>query len=131
MGENEKGIESPIELLRQLIEESGKWTEESVMFARQLLILFIVVIYLGILSFCNVFYNPVQSYISGESTLPLSDILVIITGLAAFIFMVLVALKMRRRYKNRIDRRDKWRSKFEILKQREEEIKTLLSEEGG
>lgn len=131
MGESGKGIESPIEILWQLIEESGKWTEESVMFARQLLILFVVILYLCVLSFWIVFYGPVAAYISGEGNLPLPAILILGVWVASFIFMILVALKMRRRYKNRVARRDRWREKFEILKRKEEEIEKLLSEEAG
>ena len=131
MGEDEKGIESPIELLRQLIEESGKWTEEMVMMARQVIVMFAIIIYLSVLCFWQVFYNPVVTFISGEGDLPFPAVIVLLVWFASFVFLVSIGFRVYRRYRNRIARRDRWREKFEVLNKKEEEIERLLSEGAG
>ena len=70
MTEDESVAESPIELLGRLIEESGRWTEELVLFARQVMVMFAIVIYLAVMSFWQVFYDPVMTFVSGEGDLP-------------------------------------------------------------
>ena len=128
MGENEKGIESPIELLRQLIEESGKWTEEIVTFARQQIIVFLIVIFQTVSVISYVFYNISKD----PDPVPLPSIVAIAIVLIFLILVVSNAIvKLRRKYRSRIARRDRWREKFEVLKKKEEEIEKLLSEEAG
>ena len=131
MGGDEKGIESPIELLRQLIEESGKWTEEMVMMARQVIVMFAIIIYLSVLCFWQVFYNPVMTFISGEGDLPFPAVIVLLVWFASFVFLVSIGFRVYRRYRKRIARRDRWREKFEVLNKKEEEIERLLSEGAG
>jgi len=122
MGEDEQGTESPMELLRQLIEESGRWTSDLVRFARSILsgvgILSVFTLYL--------YTRSILSYLSGEGS-----VVPVFIGMAVLAYMAHGLRLSYRTYKSQVRRRDRWRHKFEVLKKKEEEIEKLLSEEAG
>jgi hypothetical protein len=122
MGENEE-IQSPIELLRLLIEKSGKWTEESVVYVR-LILLYLVMFFTLFLYFM---YLWIRDSLSRGNTI----LIPIVPTILITIINVWVLVKVRRRYRSHVDRRDNWRRKFEVLKRKEGEIERLLSEEAG
>jgi len=124
MGEEE--MESPIELLRQLIEESGKWTEEIVKLCRnQILVYSYATLQTVIVIWLVLVYN-----FSSEDPVSI-PILAVIGACVVFLFIINgnAIFVLWRKYRNRKARRDLWREKFEILKKREEEIERLLSGE--
>ena len=129
MGEDEKGsegIESPIEVLWQLVEESGKWTEEIVTLSRQQIIVYLYAIFQTVLVLWFVFYNI------HKEPIPLSYLIMV--GICAIFLAITLGntmIVLRRKYRNRLARRDRWRERLEILKKKEEEIEKLLSEEAG
>ena len=128
MGESEKGIESPIEVLWQLIEEGGKWTDEIVSFARTQIIVFMLVILQSVLLLSCVSYNISRD----PEPIPFPYVIAVVMALILYVLIVGNAIiKLRRKYKNRLARRDRWREKFEMLKKKEEEIEKQLFEEAG
>jgi len=112
-----------MELLRQLTEESGRWTSDLVRFSRSILS------GVGILSVFSLYLytRSILDYLSGEGS-----IVPVFIGIAV---LALMAHSMRlsyRTYKSQVRRRDRWRHKFEVLKKKEEEIEKLLAgEEAG
>jgi hypothetical protein len=124
MAGNEDSVESPMELLRQLIEESGKWTEEMVTLSRKLIIIWIYAIFQTILVIWLVVF-----YLIPREPIPLTY-LVFVGVCVVFLIMNLanVLVRLRRNYRNRLAGRDRWRGRFEVLKKKEEEIEKLLSE---
>jgi hypothetical protein len=122
MGEDVKGIESPIELLRHLIEESGKWTKDLVRFAWTLLVAFMSILPLFLYSYIR----SIQNYLADEG-----PIFPVIIGIPLAVYMAWVFRILYRQYKAQIRRRDNWSLKFEMLKKKEEEIERLLSEGAG
>jgi hypothetical protein len=122
MGESERGIQSPIELLRQLIEESGRWTEDLVRFTRTMLVTFLV-----IQPFFIYFYTrSVLNFLSGDG-----PVFPVIIGIPLGLYIAWGGRVLYRRYRAQIRRRDNWVRKFDVLKKKEEEIEKLLSEEAG
>ena len=123
MGEDEQRTENPMELLRQLVEESGKWTSDLVRFARSILsgvaILSIFSLYL--------YARSILDYLSGEGS-----IVPLFIGIAVLALMAHSLRLSYRTYKSQARRRDRWIHKFEVLKKKEEEIeKLLVGEEAG
>jgi len=122
--ENEGGGEGPMDLLRELVEESGKWTEELVVFSRQLLVVLVILA----VWFSYIYSGLVLKLLSGGPVSVFPTLL----GAAIAVYIVYGLIRLRRIYKNRVVRREKWRRRFEILRQKEEEIEKLLSgEEAG
>jgi len=122
MGEDEKGIESPIEILRQLIEESGIWTKELVVFTHTLLVVFSILTLFYIYSYLKALFE----YLSEDG--PIAPVFI---GIPIFLLLIYAGQYTYRRYKTQVNRRDKWVHKFRVLKKKEEEIERLLSEGAG
>ena len=113
-----------MDLLRELVEESGKWTEELVVFSRQLLVVLVILA----VWFSYIYSGLVLKLLSGGPVSVFPTLL----GAAIAVYIVYGLIRLRRIYKNRVVRREKWRRRFEILRQKEEEIEKLLSgEEAG
>ena len=119
----EEEVDNPIELLRQLIEKSGRWTEESVVYVR-LILFYLASAYALFLYFM---YRWINDSISNDK--PLLIPVVLTVGITINNAWVLV--KVIQTYKKRIARRDNWRKKFIVLRQKEEEIEKLLAEGAG
>ncbi len=121
---NEQGSEGPMELLRELVEESGKWTEELVVFTGQMLFVEVILA----LFFFYLYSRLFLGYLSGDEAFPFFPAII---GAAIGIYFIYGFFRLRRIYRNRVNRRERWRQKFRILRQKEEEIEKLLSGEGA
>lgn len=122
MAGNEDAVESPLELLRQLIEESGDWTKDLVRYTRTILVTFLV-----LQPFFIYFYvRSILNFLSGEG-----PVFPVIIGIPLSAYIIWVSRVIYRQYKCQTRRRAKWRSRFEVLKRKEEEIEKLLSEGAG
>jgi len=123
MAGNEQETESPVELLRQLIEKSGKWTEESVVYVRTILIQLSLT---SVFVLALILRDIMRSLSQGYTPLGL-----IVAVLAFCLLNVWILPKGYRRYRSHRARRDNWKRRFEVLKKKEEEIEKLLSGEAG
>ena len=122
MDENEQGTQSPMELLRRLIEESEKWTKDLVIFTRTLVI--VAVILSGF--FIYTYSRSVLEFLSRDG-----PVIPVILGIPLIVLIVYGAKFTYHNFRILLHRRDTWKNRFDILKKREEELEKLLDEEAS
>ncbi len=114
-----EGIESPIELVGRLIEESGDWTKDLVIFTRTIVVVFVILA----LFFAYSYSKSVIEFLSEDG-----PILPVILGIPIILLLIYAANYTYRNFRIQVRRRNKWNRRLQVLKKKEEEIANLLSE---